>query len=69
MVTAKIVLVLVYLWMEPDKSVDVKVDKVTMPSIDECYERGQKMIDLQVQDPRFVKGIAADCVALTLTDL
>lgn len=69
MVTAKIVLVLVYLWMGPDKSVDVKMDKVSMPSLEVCYEKGQAMIEEQVKDPRFVRGIAADCVPLTMVDL
>ena len=69
MVTAKIVLVLVYMWLAPDKSVSVKMDQVSMPSLEVCYEKGQAMIEEQVKDPRFVRGIAADCVPLTAIDL
>lgn len=63
----KVILLMVYLWTNPDKSVTVKVDQIPMPDLYTCETAGPARIEKLVADPRFVLGLHASCQPLTIT--
>jgi len=53
----KIFLLLVYLFAG-----DLKVEKTEMKSLDACMAKGNERLIEITTDPRFVRGVFADCI-------
>ena len=42
----------------------VIVEKSTYPTLDECMAKGNAKIEAQFKDPKFERGLFADCIEL-----
>lgn len=59
----KIILILLFIW-----NGDLKLERSSHRDLDACIEAGNKRIEEQQKDPRFDRGLFADCITLRVQE-
>lgn len=61
------VLILLYVILQDGKP-QVRLEQIPTRSVETCAEEGKTRIAKQREDPNFIGGLFADCIALSVTE-